>query len=157
MTQLVLNARSYTLIRVVRVTGVYQGVLLDDARDARDSDTLSERHEFYVDRDIVSRGIRLERKSESVHDLARPRVLNLESLVELEGVGGVGSLKGKVLDRVEVGSETGSNDGGMEFVRDASVAVIRADGRREVAVEHKVEGERVEAGFQCMRVFLVTL
>ena len=86
VSKLVLDTSGDPLFRMVRMSGVNQRVLLDDTRNARYAHTFGERHEFDIDRYVVSRCIRFEGKRESVHDLAWPSVFDFQGLIKLERV-----------------------------------------------------------------------
>jgi len=110
IAQLMLDTRGYALIRVIGMSRVNQRVLFDDTRNGSHPHTFGERHKLHVDRDIVSRRVRLERQSEGIHDFSWPGVLNFQSLIKLECVGRKCTLKGEMLDRVKVRRKARSDD-----------------------------------------------
>jgi hypothetical protein len=129
------------------MTGMYQRVFFDHRSDLSHSGPLGQRHEFYGNRDLIPRCISLVREGQTVHDFARPSVLNLQRLIVLESFIGESSKDDHVPRRVKVMLERRSMSRGLELVSDVGIVQVRADGRGQITGECKVEGEDVLTGF----------
>jgi hypothetical protein len=108
---------------------------------------LGQRHEFDTDGDLVTGRVGLVGEGETVHDLSRPSVLDLQGLIVLQSLVREPPQHGDVLRRMKVVLERRPVGGSFQFISDIRVVQISPDGRGQVSRESKVEGEDVLAGF----------
>ena len=136
--------------------GMDEGVFLDDRGDVGHPGTLGQWHELHRDGDLVPRRVGLVGQGETIHDLARPSVFDLQRLVVLQRLVGEPTEDVDVLGRVEIVLKRRPVRGRLEFVSNIGVVQVGPDARGQVARKGEIERKDVLTGLHRVVVRFLT-